>query len=126
MVWCKLPLLPGDADIDQLRSGLASTAARRSHILLAGILADISFCSTFAANLKAAMAMFNTNFAGSVGGLTWMFLDWRLERKWSVVGFCTGAICGLVAIVSSLPIYRSYSLIFTNRLRRLASSAFVG
>ena len=55
-----------------------------------------------------------------------MFLDWRLERKWSVVGFCTGAICGLVAIVSSLPIYPSYLLIFTNRLRRLASSAFVG
>jgi len=54
--------------------------------------------STFAANLKAAMAIFNTNFAGSVGGLTWMFLDWRLEKKWSVVGFCTGAICGLVAI----------------------------
>jgi len=54
--------------------------------------------STFAANLKAAMAMFNTNFAGSIGGLTWMFLDYRLEKKWSVVGFCTGAICGLVAI----------------------------
>lgn len=27
-----------------------------------------------------------------------MALDWRLERKWSAVGFCTGAICGLVAI----------------------------
>lgn len=75
--------------------------ARRRPASLAE-LADNNLCSTFAANLKAAMAMFNTNFAGSVGGLTWMFLDWRLERKWSVVGFCTGAICGLVAIVSSL------------------------
>jgi len=27
-----------------------------------------------------------------------MFWDWRLERKWSVVGFCSGAISGLVAI----------------------------
>lgn len=25
-------------------------------------------------------------------------MDFRLERKWSVVGFCTGAIAGLVAI----------------------------
>lgn len=25
-------------------------------------------------------------------------MDYRLERKWSVVGFCTGAIAGLVAI----------------------------
>ncbi len=44
------------------------------------------------------MAAFGTNLAGSVGGLTWMLLDFRLERKWSVVGFCTGAIAGLVAI----------------------------
>jgi hypothetical protein len=27
-----------------------------------------------------------------------MFWDWRLERKWSVVGFCSGAVAGLVAI----------------------------
>jgi Amt family ammonium transporter len=27
-----------------------------------------------------------------------MLMDYRLERKWSVVGFCTGAIAGLVAI----------------------------
>lgn len=27
-----------------------------------------------------------------------MFLDYRLERKWSAVGFCSGAISGLVGI----------------------------
>lgn len=27
-----------------------------------------------------------------------MILDWRHFHKWSVVGFCTGAIAGLVAI----------------------------
>ncbi|SOV09991.1 low affinity ammonium transporter [Ustilago sp. UG-2017a] len=54
--------------------------------------------STFAANLRAAMAISTTNIAASSAGLTWMFLDFRLERKWSVVGFCTGAIAGLVAI----------------------------
>ncbi|KAG0655762.1 hypothetical protein C6P46_000724 [Rhodotorula mucilaginosa] len=54
--------------------------------------------STFAANVKAAVAITNTNLAASFGGLFWMLMDWRLERKWSAVGYCTGAICGLVAI----------------------------
>ena len=27
-----------------------------------------------------------------------MLWDWRLEKKWSVVGFCSGAISGLVGI----------------------------
>jgi hypothetical protein len=56
--------------------------------------------STFAANIKAALAIFNTNLAGSTAGLTWMVMDFRLERKWSVVGFCTGAICGRPSYIS--------------------------
>jgi len=54
--------------------------------------------SALAANLRAAQACIVTNLAASVGGLTWMFWDYRLERKWSAVGFCSGAIAGLVAI----------------------------
>lgn len=54
--------------------------------------------STFAANLKAGMAITGTNLAACFGGLTWMLLDWRHFYRWSVVGFCTGAISGLVAI----------------------------
>lgn len=54
--------------------------------------------STFGANPRSAVAITNTNLAGSMGGLAWMLLDFRLERKWSAVGYCTGAICGLVAI----------------------------
>jgi Amt family ammonium transporter len=54
--------------------------------------------SCYAANLKAAMSIFCTNLAGSVGAITWMIMDFRLEHKWSMVGFCTGAIAGLVAI----------------------------
>ncbi|KAK0562592.1 hypothetical protein OC861_005241 [Tilletia horrida] len=54
--------------------------------------------SAIGANLRAVQAMMVTNVATAVGGLTWMFWDWRLERKWSVVGFCSGAISGLVAI----------------------------
>jgi len=54
--------------------------------------------SALSANLRAANACIITNLAASVGGLTWMLWDYRLERKWSVVGFCSGSIVGLVAI----------------------------
>ncbi|THU94554.1 ammonium transporter [Dendrothele bispora CBS 962.96] len=54
--------------------------------------------SALSANLRAAQACMVTNLAASVGGLTWMFWDYRIERKWSAVGFCSGAIVGLVAI----------------------------
>lgn len=74
-----------------------------SHIFIGTLLLWVGWLgfnggSTFAANLKAALAIVNTNLAGSVAGLVWMFMDYRLERKWSAVGFCTGAIVGLVAI----------------------------
>ncbi len=54
--------------------------------------------SALGANLRAIQACIVTNLAASTGGLTWMFWDYRLERKWSVVGFCSGAVAGLVAI----------------------------
>lgn len=54
--------------------------------------------SALAANLRAAMACVVTNLAASVGGITWMLWDYRLEKKYSAVGFCSGAISGLVGI----------------------------
>jgi len=54
--------------------------------------------SALGANLRAIQACIVTNLAAAVGGLTWMLWDYRLERKWSAVGFCSGAVSGLVAI----------------------------
>ncbi|KAJ9663802.1 ammonium transporter Amt1 [Coniosporium apollinis] len=54
--------------------------------------------SALAANLRAVMAAFVTNLSACVGGITWCLVDYRLERKWSTVGFCSGIIAGLVAI----------------------------
>jgi Amt family ammonium transporter len=54
--------------------------------------------SALSANLRAAQACIVTNLAASVGGLTWMLWDYRIGRKWSAVGFCSGAVSGLVAI----------------------------
>jgi ammonium transporter, Amt family len=45
------------------------------------------------------MACLVSNLAASVGGLTWLFMDYvQLERRWGAIGWCSGAIAGLVAI----------------------------
>lgn len=54
--------------------------------------------SALSANLRAIMAAVVTNLAAGVGGVTWCLVDYRLEGKWSVVGFCSGVVAGLVAI----------------------------
>lgn len=54
--------------------------------------------SALSANLRAIMAAVCTNLAACVGGITWCLVDYRLERKWSTVGFCSGVIAGLVVI----------------------------
>ena len=53
--------------------------------------------SSFGANLRAVMACWNTNLTANFAAMTWVLLDWRLARKWSMVGWCSGAISGLVA-----------------------------
>jgi Amt family ammonium transporter len=54
--------------------------------------------SALGANLRAVMSLIVTNIAACVGGITWCLLDYRLERKYSTIGFCSGVIAGLVAI----------------------------
>lgn len=53
--------------------------------------------SAFGANLRAVMAAWNSNITAAFGGVTWCLLDFRLERKYTMVGFCSGTIAGLVA-----------------------------
>lgn len=53
--------------------------------------------SAFGANIRATMACWNSNLTAAFGAITWVLLDWRLARKWSMVGWCSGTISGLVA-----------------------------
>jgi Amt family ammonium transporter len=53
--------------------------------------------SAFGANLRAVMACWNSNLTAMFAAMTWVLLDWRLARKWSMVGWCSGVISGLVA-----------------------------
>jgi Amt family ammonium transporter len=54
--------------------------------------------SAFGANTLAVSAFSTTNTAAAAGGLSWMFFDVLRGKKPSVVGFCVGAVVGLVAI----------------------------
>ncbi|HEY3918477.1 MAG TPA: ammonium transporter [Stellaceae bacterium] len=54
--------------------------------------------SAVTANLQAGMAMTVTQIATAMAGLTWMFVEWIHRGKPTVIGICSGAVAGLVAI----------------------------
>lgn len=54
--------------------------------------------SALGANALAVSAFATTNTAAAAAGLSWMFFDVIRGKKPSVLGFCIGAVVGLVAI----------------------------
>ncbi len=54
--------------------------------------------SAVASNGAAGMAMAVTQIATATAALTWMFVEWALKGKPSILGICSGAVAGLVAI----------------------------
>jgi len=54
--------------------------------------------SAVAANGGAGMAMAVTQIATAAAALAWMFIEWLVHKKPSVLGIISGAVAGLVAI----------------------------
>ncbi|KAI9331167.1 ammonium transporter AmtB-like domain-containing protein [Obelidium mucronatum] len=55
--------------------------------------------SSVAANSRGVNAAFASHLAASTGGIAWMVLDSVVNRKkYTAIGFCTGAIAGLACI----------------------------
>ncbi|MBC7952219.1 MAG: ammonium transporter, partial [Rhodospirillaceae bacterium] len=54
--------------------------------------------SALAADGRAGMAMAVTQIATAAAALSWMFAEWMLRKKPSVLGIISGAVAGLVAI----------------------------
>lgn len=54
--------------------------------------------SALGANALSVSAFATTNTAAAAAGLSWMFFDVARGKKPSVLGFCIGAVVGLVAI----------------------------
>ncbi|OQV12374.1 Ammonium transporter 1 [Hypsibius exemplaris] len=54
--------------------------------------------SAGAANTRAAMAGVVTTISAAAGAITWVGFDYIFTKKMSALGFCSGALAGLVAI----------------------------
>jgi ammonium transporter, Amt family len=54
--------------------------------------------SALAADGVAASAFLVTNTAAATAGLAWLFIEWKISGKPTVLGLASGAIAGLVAI----------------------------
>ena len=54
--------------------------------------------SAVSAGIQAGMAMLVTHTATATAGFTWMLVEWLMRGKPTVIGICSGAVAGLVAI----------------------------
>jgi ammonium transporter, Amt family len=54
--------------------------------------------SAVSAGMQAGMAMLVTHMATAVAAFVWMLAEWAMRHKPTVIGVCTGAVAGLVAI----------------------------
>ena len=67
-------------------------------------------------NLRATVAFANTGFAAATGALGWGLVDKFYRKRFSLTGFCSGVISGLVAITPAsghVPIWSSLIIGFT-------------
>lgn len=54
--------------------------------------------SNLEANGTAALAMVNTFVATAAAGLSWLFVEWAMKGKPSMLGLVSGVVAGLVAV----------------------------
>ena len=86
-----------------IKKGMVSEPHNIPHVVIgAGLLwfgwFGFNAGSGLAADGLAASAFLVTHIASAMAAFTWAIIDWRMNGKPSVVGICTGAVAGLVAI----------------------------
>src|SRR5438105_2963279 len=76
--------------------------------------------SAVAADGRAGMAMVVTHIAAAAGALTWMFGEWVVRGRPSLLGLCSGLVAGLVAITPAAGFVTPKSALLTGCLAGLA------
>merc|ERR1711881_744497 len=64
--------------------------------------------STANLSIRSIYVVVNTNLAACGGGIMWTLLEYFHTRKFSIIGFCSGIISGLVGIMGAagfVPVY---------------------
>lgn len=65
--------------------------------------------SAFGANLRAVMACWNSCLTAMIASITWVLLDYRLSRKWSMVGWVRSfELFFKSALTDFSPVFRLY------------------
>ncbi|MDP3789903.1 MAG: ammonium transporter [Candidatus Omnitrophota bacterium] len=81
--------------------------------------------SALAANGLAVSAFIATNTAAAAAALTWMFIEWKIIGKPTILGGATGAVAGLVAITPAAGFVSPISAIFIGVIVGMACYASV-
>ncbi|MDR3340352.1 MAG: ammonia channel protein, partial [Candidatus Symbiothrix sp.] len=81
--------------------------------------------SGLAADGLAANAFLVTHLATSVAATTWMILEWFINKKPTVVGICTGAVAGLVAITPAAGTVDAMGSLFIGLVSSIICFVFV-
>jgi ammonium transporter, Amt family len=81
--------------------------------------------SAVGASTLAVSAFATTNTAAAAAGLSWMFFDVLKGKKPSVLGFCIGAVVGLVAITPAAGFVAIPQSIFIGFLAAIVSNVAV-
>jgi ammonium transporter, Amt family len=81
--------------------------------------------SALGANSLSVSAFATTNTAAAAAGLSWMFFDVMRGKKPSVLGFCIGAVVGLVAITPAAGFVGIPQSIFIGVLAAIISNVAV-
>jgi Amt family ammonium transporter len=81
--------------------------------------------SALSANSLAVSAFLTTNTAAGAAGLSWMFFDVARGKKPSVLGFCIGAVVGLVAITPGAGFVSIPASIFIGAIAAVISNLVV-
>ncbi|KAG0241717.1 hypothetical protein BGX31_000926 [Mortierella sp. GBA43] len=69
--------------------------------------------SAGAADARGIQSIINSHLSACVGGLVWVMIDYRHNKKLTLIGFCTGAVAGLATITpGSGFVSSSSSLVF--------------
>lgn len=81
--------------------------------------------SAVGASALAVSAFATTNIAAAAAGLSWMFFDVLRGKKPSVLGFCIGAVVGLVAITPGAGLVAIPQSIFIGAFAAIISNLVV-
>ncbi len=81
--------------------------------------------SALGANALSVSAFGTTNTAAAAAGLSWMFFDVIRGKKPSVLGFCIGAVVGLVAITPAAGFVAIPQSIFIGMIAAIVSNLAV-